>query len=301
MAFDRKSFDLEGVDLLSHAIFADEDVIAFDNVRDIRLDGKVKIENFIVALCNKGRGALTINGTEYKVGVDDFIICRPNIILENLMESVDFECSCCLCLSTEFMQNIVLMANSWNFKQMLEKTPVFHLCKEDSAVVNAYATLLKYTLQGEGQRHRKEALESLMRAAACYFTDMLYRHMDAAPMAFCKSETLFNSFVDLLSERSPRQRRVDWYAGRLGVTNRRLAAVCLRVSGKTALALINEYVVRDIKRELLKPENTIKKVAIDMKFDNVSCLGRYFRNATGMSPKTFRAAYVRDMFPTDGE
>ena len=74
MAFDKNIFDINGKDILSMATFADEDVIAFDNIRDICLNEKVKIENFIIALCNKGRGALTINGVDYNVGVGDFVM-----------------------------------------------------------------------------------------------------------------------------------------------------------------------------------------------------------------------------------
>ena len=119
MAFDKNIFDINGKDILSMATFADEDVIAFDNIRDICLNEKVKIENFIIALCNKGRGALTINGVDYNVGVGDFVICRPNHIIENMMESMDFECSC-LCVSTEFMRNVMLMANIliWSLKKI---------------------------------------------------------------------------------------------------------------------------------------------------------------------------------------
>ena len=177
MAFDKNIFDINGKDILSMATFADEDVIAFDNIRDICLNEKVKIENFIIALCNKGRGALTINGVDYNVGVGDFVICRPNHIIENMMESMDFECSC-LCVSTEFMRNVMLMANSWDFNLVIEKNPVIHLDREESDVINAYEAILRNTLRGAPRRHHKEVVESLMRAAACYLTDMLMQHME---------------------------------------------------------------------------------------------------------------------------
>mgnify|MGYP002515807513 FL=1 len=298
MAFDKKTFDINGRDILCMATFADEDVIAFDNVRDICLNERVKISNFVIALCNKGRGAITINGTDYAVGIDDFIICRPNHIIENMMESMDFECSC-LCVSTEFMRNVMLMANSWDFNLVIEENPVIHLDREESEVINAYSTILKNTLRSAPSNHHKEVVEALMRAAACYLTDMLMQHMEAKPHTFYKSEAAFNAFLNLLTSTFPRHRKVDYYSEKLGISNRHLAAVCLRVSGKTALRLITEYAIRDIKRELLKPENTIKQVAVNMGFDNVSSLGRYFRKSTDMSPKAFRAAYARNMCETD--
>ena len=45
----------------------------------------------------------------------------------------------------------------------------------------------------------------------------------------------------------------------------------------------------------VKPENTIKQVAFNMGFENVSSLGRYFRNFTHVSPKKFRATYAQNM------
>lgn len=275
-------------DLLRRAVFADDDIIAFDNVGDIRLYNNVKISNYIIALCNRGNGSLTINGEKFRAAVGDLIICRPNHIIGNFRESDDFECSC-LCVSPAFMQNVMLMANNWNFTVVLEENPVIHLDADEAIVINAYSTLLKNTIENTSRRHHKEVLEALLRAAACFLTDVFFQHIDAATPAFCKSEVSFCEFLDLLTATYPRQRKVDYYAQKLSVTNRYLAAVCMKTSGKTALQLVTEYCIRDIKRELLKPGNTIKQVAVNLGFDNVSSLGRYFRNATGMSPRKFRA------------
>ena len=91
MAFDKNIFDINGKDILSMATFADEDVIAFDNIRDICLNEKVKIENFIIALCNKGRGALTINGVDYNVDEKDGVYTETFVmnVKDNLDEIVD--------------------------------------------------------------------------------------------------------------------------------------------------------------------------------------------------------------------
>lgn len=298
MSFDKHKLTSSDIEILSHATFADEDIIAFDNIRDISISQKVKLENFIIALCTKGHGTISINGATCSIRPDDLIICRPDHIIEHMMESMDFECSC-LCVTTEFMQNIILMANSWDFKAIIEKSPVIHLNKEESEVILAYSILLKATLTGNPLRHHKEVLEALMRAAACYLTDMLFQHIDSKPHTFYRSEVEFNRFFDLLSSTYPRQRKVDYYSAKLNLTNRHLAAICTRVSGKTALQLITEYTVKDIKRELLKPENTIKQVAVNLGFDNVSSLGRYFRNFTGISPKKYRTTYIKRMYKSE--
>jgi len=282
-------------DILSHATFADEDIIVFDNIRDITLSKRVKLENFIIALCTKGHGMITVNGTTCNVGPSDLIICRPNHILEHMMQSMDFECAC-LCVSPEYMQNIVLMANSWDIKVVIEQNPVIHLNEEESQIIRYYSILFKATISGKPLRHHKEVLEALMRASTCYFTDVFSQHIEIRPHNFYKSEVEFNRFFDLLSSTYPRERKVEYYAEKLNISNRHLAAICMRVSGKTALHLITEYAVKDIKRELLKPENTIKQVALKLGFDNVSCMGRYFRNFTGVSPKQFRTLYIKKMY-----
>lgn len=295
MAFDKENPLKYDKKLLGHITFADEDIVVFNKMNDIDFNKKVKIENFVIALCTKGRGMISINGVNHDIGVRDLVICKPNHIVEGLMESMDFECKCML-ISQNMMNDILLMGNSWDAKVLIEENPVLHLEEFESDVIDAIERLIKVATIDQGLSHHKDMLECVMRAASYYFTDVLFKHIDAKPHTFYKSEVAFNKFIDILSSTYPRQRKVEFYSKKLNITNRHLASVCMRVSGKTALQLITEYSIRDIKNELLKPENTIKQVAINMGFANVSCLGRYFRNFTGMSPKKFRTTYIQKLY-----
>lgn len=292
MAFDIKNFDnIYGHDLLSHATFADKDIITFGSVKDITLNDRVRIGNFVIAVCVSGSGMLTINGRSHGVVVGDLVICRPNNILEGLKEDSGFDCSC-LCVSKEFVRNVILLSGNWSLIMAIEENPVIHLSNNEFEVMKAYVVLLHHTIHGAPLRHHKETLDAQLRAAVCSLTDILFPHINPDQHTFYKGEAEFNKFLELLSSTYPRIRRVEPYAKKLGISNRKLASICQSVCGMSAMQIISEYAIRDIKRELLKPEKSVKQVAIEQGFSNVSRMGRYFKSITGKSPRAFRDEYL---------
>lgn len=296
MAFDIKNFDsIYGHDLLSHATFADSDIIAFNSLRDITLNDKVRIGNFIIAICTGGKGMLTINGRSHAVEAGDLVICRPNNILGGLREESGFDCSF-LCVSKEFVRNVMLLSGNWSLIMALEENPVIHLSSDEFEVMKAYAVLLHHTIHGTPRPHHKETLDAQLRAAVCSLTDILFPRISPGQHIFYKGEEEFNKFLDMVSSTYPRIRKVGPYARKLGLTSRKLALVCLNACGMSAAQIINEYAVRDIKRELLNPAKSVKRVAIEQGFYNTSTMGRYFKSFTGKSPKAFRNEYLSNTF-----
>lgn len=296
MAFDIKNFEsIYGRDLLSHATFADNDIIAFNSLRDIKLNDKVRIGNFIIAICTGGKGMLTINGRSHAVEAGDLVICRPNNILGGLREESGFDCSF-LCVSKEFVRNVMLLSGNWGLITALEENPVIHLSSDEFEVMRAYAVLLHHTIHGTPRPHHKETLDAQLRAAVCSLTDILFPHISPDQHTFYKAEDEFTKFLDIVSSTYPRIRKVRPYSQKLGLTNRKLATICLNACGMTAMQIINEYAVRDIKRDLLNPAKSVKQVAIEQGFKNMSTMGRYFKTYTGMSPRGFRSEYLSDTF-----
>ena len=68
--------------------------------------------------------------------------------------------------------------------------------------------------------------------------------------------------------------------------------MCKQLTGKTASAWINEYVVRDVTRLLKYSDLSIKEIALKLDFPNVSFFGKYVKNQLGLPPSEYRKKYA---------
>lgn len=71
-------------------------------------------------------------------------------------------------------------------------------------------------------------------------------------------------------------RLVQEYAGQLGVSANYLNVLVRKYLGKSALNLINERVILEIKRRLLRTEKGVSEIAYELGFDELSYFSRFF-------------------------
>lgn len=83
-------------------------------------------------------------------------------------------------------------------------------------------------------------------------------------------------------------RLVQKYAGQLGVSANYLNVLVRKYLGKSALNLINERVILEIKRRLLRTEKGVSEIAYELGFDELSYFSRFFKRHTGITPIAFR-------------
>ena len=99
---------------------------------------------------------------------------------------------------------------------------------------------------------------------------------------------LFLRFINLLETTHPRPRFIDHYSSELCVTAKHLSEVCKKVSGRTALQWITEFIENDIRHYLLHTDLSIKEIVYQLQFPNASFFGKYVRAHFGKSPSEFR-------------
>ena len=120
------------------------------------------------------------------------------------------------------------------------------------------------------------------------FHDTLERFFSLTPPTYKSSESLFKAFLDNISASYPKSRSVSHYAQLLHVTPKYLSAVCKQISGRPASYLIDQYVIKDIHFLLLRTEKSIKEIANELDFPNISFFGKYVKKHLGTSPRQFR-------------
>lgn len=76
------------------------------------------------------------------------------------------------------------------------------------------------------------------------------------------------------------------------ITSKYLTVVVKAVSGKTPSEWIREETVKEIERMLCHTQKSIKEIASELNFSNISFFGKYFKAYKGISPKHYRKAYI---------
>lgn len=79
-----------------------------------------------------------------------------------------------------------------------------------------------------------------------------------------------------------------WYSDQLCLTPKYLSEAVKAVSGKTARQWITTLVIMEVKVLLRNTDLSIKEIAQELNFPNQSFLGKYFKNATNISPSDYR-------------
>jgi AraC-like DNA-binding protein len=103
-----------------------------------------------------------------------------------------------------------------------------------------------------------------------------------------RRDEIYARFINLLRDNYMHAREVNFYAEKLCITPKHLTLVIKEKSGKTALDIIEEYVITECKALLLSTNKSIQQISDTLNFPSQSVFGKYFKRNTGMSPKEYR-------------
>lgn len=98
----------------------------------------------------------------------------------------------------------------------------------------------------------------------------------------------FEEFTELLEKNVYTQKQVTFYTSTMNLSSYQLNEITKTAVGKTASAIIDEYILLDAKRYLLATPNQVKEIADHLGYDDPSYFIRFFKKHTGHSPDTFR-------------
>ena len=103
-----------------------------------------------------------------------------------------------------------------------------------------------------------------------------------------RSSDLYSQFISQVVNYCRTYSDVHFYADQLNVSSRYLAQVTRRISGKTPKNIIDEYIVKEIERELTTTTHTVQEIANSFGFSSQAHLTKFFKKMNGTTPSMFR-------------
>lgn len=250
----------------------------------------IQMEIYAIVLVMEGKGRIEINGKSYEIKKDDLFICPPNNIVENGLMSLDFK-GCFIFVSSDYVQRVMPLQGAWEFKTLFEKNPVCPLSLKEAAVFRQYYDLLCSKAQ-DSTPAQKRVIDTLMLAFVYDMRDHLDRFIQDKQRPFTSGESIYHRFINLLESSYPKQRAVSYYGDCLYITPKYLSSVCKRIGGQRPSDIIDSYVLKDIDYLMKHTTKSVKEIANELEFPNLSFFGKYVKKHLGVSPKACREQIV---------
>jgi AraC-like DNA-binding protein len=116
----------------------------------------------------------------------------------------------------------------------------------------------------------------------------LQKENEKANEVISHQEEIFENFIRELEVHYREQHEVIFYANKLSLTPKYLSKLIFRISGKSAVEWIKEYLILEAQALLKSTSKTVQQVSNELNFANQSHFGRFFKRHTGLSPREYQ-------------
>lgn len=248
----------------------------------------VVIDYGMILLCTEGEANIRVHFSEWLLKPGAVITLFPGDVVSITHKSEEFKAET-LRYAASLLREASLQLEHTVYSEL--KTD---RCRTESAtltnIVSNMFALLRLYFEQEGCICLDQLVLLQLKAFFLGFYDYLYRNpiKRTADNGSPRTRELFNRFMRELENRYRQSRDVSFYAELLNISPKYLNIVTQRITSHTIKTIIDQYVVLQIKQSLTTEEKSIKQLAWEYHFSDLSFFCRYFKQHTGMTPQQFR-------------
>ena len=269
-----------------------------DSIRDFIFSNHIKkvyslqgepfiFDGFILGLCLRGKGRLKVDYKEYDLQTGTIMSLLPNHIVKLEKKSEDFEIEI-LFLSFDLLIEFPT-PKGFNLFDAVRLVPCVQVSEEMVYHLFEYYTFIEKQYIEVDNVYREEIVKTLLYGLILEISAVYNRDGNTpGDLLPVRQEELSDNFFRLLMQHYKEYRTVAFYAGKLCLTPKYLSSAIKRITGKSALAWINEAVVTDAKVLLKTTDYTILQISEELNFANPSFFVQFFKQHTGMTPLKYR-------------
>ena len=270
-----------------------------------------------ILICRKGKARLNVNYKDWELYEGAVITLFPNDVVEL---KVDGDCKspqtengdckspetkngdCKSPQTANSFQAEILKYNPSLLREaslQLEQTVYSSLredrCRQDTPVVtniiNGMFSLLKVYFDQSECTCISQLVLCQLKAFFIGFHEYLQRNPQYRPdeVKSYRVRELFNRFMMLLEKDYKISRDVNYYAEKMNISSKYLTNIVNQVTGHTPKTIIDQYVILQLKLHLKRSTQSIKEMAWEFHFADVSFFCRYFKKHTGLTPQQIRS------------
>ncbi len=260
----------------------DDLTIRLDTAEDCLQLEPIKIEKAVITVCTSGYCRVKVNLQEYELDSPMLITLMPGQIIEPMEMSANFQ-AYTIALSKRFLDMINIPG--WQQKYLsMYNNPATPLNEEQLTATRFFFGILYRAAANSSNPFRLQVIENLIRVF--YYGGISCNETPATHTAYKNS--MVERFLELVHDNYRTERMIGFYADRICVTPKYLSKVVKEHTGRSAGEWIESHVILDARAMLQSSDMTIQQIAASLNFPNQSFFGKYFKRATGLSPKEYR-------------
>ena len=268
-----------------------DDILLIDNSHTMRAElssdnEPFRIDMTMAIIYEQGSADLKINMRDYHIEAPAVLLVLNDQIYQSAGHSEDLRSKVIL-MSRSFSDS--LFANSGEIlplKSSIMKNPVMKIENEEN-VFGQFFQLLQNIAASPRQEFKIESARHLT-LSMFYGYSHLKHEVNEVKGTNSRQEEIFTKFTELLERHHKKEREIAFYADKMCMTSKHLSQVIKDYTGKTALGLIEEYVISEAKSMLLSTTMSIQQISDELNFPSQSVFGKYFKRVTGISPSEYR-------------
>ena len=240
-----------------------------------------------ILICRKGKAMLNVNYKDWELYEGAVITLFPNDVVELRVEET-FQVEM-LKYNPSLLREASLQLEQTVYSSLREDR-----CRQDTPVVtniiNGMFALLKVYFDQSECTCISQLVLCQLKAFFIGFHEYLQRNPQYRPdeVKSYRVRELFNRFMMLLEKDYKISRDVNYYAEQMNISSKYLTNIVNQVTGHTPKTIIDQYVILQLKMHLKRTTQSIKEMAWEFHFADVSFFCRYFKKHTGLTPQQIR-------------
>lgn len=252
---------------------------------------EVQVINYgAIVICRKGKAIIHVNYHQWELYKGAVITVFPNdvVLLEEIKGTESFEVEM-LRYSASLLREASLQMEQTVYSFLREDR-----CRQDKPIVtniiNSMFQLLKVYFDQKECNCLTDLVLYQLKAFFIGFHEYLQRNpqYQQSEIKSRRIRELFNHFMMLVEREYKTSRDVNYYAQKMNITSKYLTNIVKQVTPHTPKIIIDEYVILQLKMQLHLSKQSIKEIAWEYHFSDVSFFCRYFKSHTGKTPQQFR-------------
>lgn len=243
-----------------------------------------------IIICRSGKANIQVNFDDWQLFEGAVITIFPNDVIRLMPDETEEP------FLVEMLQYDAAMLREASLQ--LEHTVYEQLrqdrCRQDSPVVtniiNNMFRLLHVYFDQVGCTCISQLVLLQLKAFFIGFHEYLQRNPRTTKSngESPRMHEMFNRFMMLVERDYKLSRDVAYYASQMNITPKYLTLIVRQMTHETPKHIIDHYTILQLKLQLIASRQSVKEIAWEYHFNDVSFFCRYFKRHTGLTPMEIR-------------